>query len=407
MSFNLSDKSEVINDNHWEELKLDEVCELITRGITPAYTEKNGVLVINQKCIRDNRVNLELARLTNPEKKKIPEQKYLKEYDVLVNSTGVGTLGRVAQIKNIKKKLTVDSHVTIVRANKKVHSEFLGYNLFMQQPNIEHLAEGSTGQTELSRTRLGEAIKILMPSFEEQKTIANIFSNIDKKIDINNTINKKLEEMAQAIFKQWFVDFEFPNEDGEPYKSSGGEMVESELGMIPKGWKIGAFGDIIEISSGKRPSKKATEKSGEYIIPLAGASSIMGYVEEYNYNEPILIIGRVGTHGIIQRFNKKVWASDNTLVIKSKYYEYTNQILMTIDYNSLNRGSTQPLITQTDIKNQKIAIPVYGQLMEFEKMVGTLYAVVNNKTIENENLIKLRDTLLPKLMSGEVRVPLE
>ncbi|MED4853724.1 restriction endonuclease subunit S, partial [Caldifermentibacillus hisashii] len=193
--------------------------------------------------------------------------------------------------------------------------------------------------------------KINLPTIQEQENIVRILTSLDKKIEINNEINKKLEEMAQAIFKHWFVDFEFPNENGEPYKSSGGEMVESELGMIPKGWNIGVLDELIEISSGKRPSIKAQVINEELSIPLVGASSIMGYTNEFNYNEPVLVIGRVGTHGIVQRFNTKIWASDNTLVIKSKYYEYVNQILNIIDYKALNRGSTQPLITQSDIKN--------------------------------------------------------
>ena len=249
--------------------------------------------------------------------------------------------------------------------------------------------------------------KINLPTIQEQENIVRILTSLDKKIEINNEINKKLEEMAQAIFKHWFVDFEFPNENGEPYKSSGGEMVESELGMIPKGWNIGVLDELIEISSGKRPSIKAQVINEELSIPLVGASSIMGYTNEFNYNEPVLVIGRVGTHGIVQRFNTKIWASDNTLVIKSKYYEYVNQILNIIDYKALNRGSTQPLITQSDIKNYKIIIPDRDYLLKYEELVGSLFLKYEKNYVENENLKTIRDTLLPKLMSGEIRVPVE
>lgn len=249
--------------------------------------------------------------------------------------------------------------------------------------------------------------KINLPTIQEQENIVRILTSLDKKIEINNEINKKLEEMAQAIFKHWFVDFEFPNENGEPYKSSGGEMVESELGMIPKGWNIGVLDELIEISSGKRPSIKAQVINEELSIPLVGASSIMGYTNEFNYNEPVLVIGRVGTHGIVQRFYTKIWASDNTLVIKSKYYEYVNQILNIIDYKALNRGSTQPLITQSDIKNYKIIIPDRDYLLKYEELVGSLFLKYEKNYMENENLKTIRDTLLPKLMSGEIRVPVE
>lgn len=433
MSFNLSDKSEVINDNHWEELKLGEVCELITRGITPSYTENNGVPVINQKCIRDNRVNLELARFTNPEKKKIPEQKYLKEYDVLVNSTGVGTLGRVAQIKNIKNKLTVDSHVTIVRANKKVHSEFLGYNLFMQQPNIEHLAEGSTGQTELSRTRLGEAIKILMPSFEEQKAIANIFSNIDKKIDINNTINKKLEEMAQAIFKQWFVDYEFPNEDGEPYKSSGGEMVESEIGMLPKGWQYINLEDVVEsANTGADAIRRApiveydTGIKCVRVGDLSNGRDISGWgyckVSDEDYDKFALkkndiLITRTATIGLNMFVYEDIKAVFNNGLIRIKVNDEYNplfiyQVLNYKDYYDhiskiTGETSTRPNMKINYLLNYKFILPSKTIRNRFENTINPIVYKINQNNEENKILAITRDSLLPKLMSGEIRVPVE
>lgn len=252
-----------------------------------------------------------------------------------------------------------------------------------------------------------ESSTIKLPPIEEQKAIAKILSDLDNKIEVNNKINKRLEEMAQAIFKQWFVDFEFQNEEGNPYKSSGGEMVESELGIIPKVWEVAIFEEITTISSGKRPIKKSKEKTDECSIPLIGAASIMGYANNVLYDENILIIGRVGTHGVVQRVHYKSWPSDNTLVIKSKFYEYVYQILNSIDYKGLNVGSTQPLITQTDIKNIKVILPRIELLNRFELLVGSLFGNVKINNIENQKLTKLRDILLPKLMSGEIRVPIE
>jgi type I restriction enzyme S subunit len=246
-----------------------------------------------------------------------------------------------------------------------------------------------------------------LPPIREQKSIAHILSTLDDKIEVNNQINKTLENMAQAIFKQWFVDFEFPNEDGEPYKSSGGEMVESDLGLIPKGWEVGKFIDLIEITSGKRPGKRSDLAMEDCKYPLVGASSIMGYTDDFNFEEKILVIGRVGTHGVVQRFNNKVWASDNTLVIKSDNYEFAYQILNQIDYKAINRGSTQPLITQTDIKNYTLIIPTEGYLNKFELLVGSLFEIHSNHCIENSKLTEIRDSLLPKLMSGEIRVPMD
>ena len=178
--------------SEWKEVKLKDVCSYISRGITPSYDEF-GVIVINQKCIRDGKISFEQARFTNPDNRKIPNDKLLQLFDILVNSTGVGTLGRVAQIKKIENNVTVDSHVTIVRPNESVNSEFIGYALFNKQNEIESLAQGSTGQTELSRERLGNEIIFPIPcSCGVQEKIVSILSVIDEKIELNNKINDNL-----------------------------------------------------------------------------------------------------------------------------------------------------------------------------------------------------------------------
>ena len=130
----------------------------------------------------------------------------------------------------------------------------------------------------------------------------------------------------------------------------------------------------------------------------------MGYTTEANHTDKILVTGRVGTHGVVQRFNSPCWTSDNTLVITSPLYEYTYQILQRIDYNSMNRGSTQPLITQGDMNKVSILIPDQETLHDFETLVGKLMDQYEANLLENNKLAELRDTLLPKLMSGELDV---
>ena len=312
----------------------------------------------------------------------------------------------VGDLNIAQTKISLGRGVCAMRLKGEQNSNYLFY---LMKHNIKEMINRESGTVFGSVNKkdiLGLEVKITNNKFE-QKAIAHILSTLDDKIEVNNQINKTLENMAQAIFKQWFVDFEFPNEDGEPYKSSGGEMVESELGMIPKGWEVGKFIDLIEITSGKRPGKRSDLAMEDCKYPLVGASSIMGYTDDFNFEEKILVIGRVGTHGVVQRFNSKVWASDNTLVIKSDKYEFTYQILNQIDYKAINRGSTQPLITQTDIKNYTLIIPTEGYLNKFELLVGSLFEIHSNHCIENSKLTEIRDLLLPKLMSGEIRVPLD
>lgn len=127
----------------------------------------------------------------------------------------------------------------------------------------------------------------------------------------------------------------------------------------------------------------------------------MGFTSESNHTNKILVIGRVGTHGVIQRFNTPCWASDNTLVITSTYYEFTNQILHRIDYTSMNRGSTQPLITQGDMKKVVVLVPDEETLAKFERFAGSLMAKWEANNKENIKLASLRNILLPRLISGE------
>ena len=329
---------------------------------------------------------------------------YHDSYTTVEPCITIGRSGNVGNPHKINQKAWAHNTTLYIDDFKGNDPNFIFY--LLKTLNLQHYKGGSAVPT-LNRNHI-HPIALRVPiDIQDQKAIAHILSTLDEKIEVNNKINKTLEEMAQAIFKHWFVDFEFPNEDGEPYKSSGGEMVNSELGPIPKGWEVGILGDIISISSGNRPNQRVSAQTSDFEIPLVGASSIMGYTNDYNYDEPILVIGRVGTHGVIQKFNERVWASDNTLVIKSKIYEYVYEILREIDYKSLNRGSTQPLITQTDIKTQKILLPEEVVSQKYEDLININSKLQSSNNSQNAKLIKIRDTLLPKLMSGEIRVPIE
>ena len=164
------------------------------------------------------------------------------------------------------------------------------------------------------------------------------------------------------------------------------------------------FSTYATISSGKRPPIKSPNYTDECVFPLFGATSQMGYTSEYLTDEKLLVIGRVGTHGVVQRVSGKAWPSDNTLVIRSEHYETASQLLQRIDYSSLNRGSTQPLITQGDLKAYEVPFINTASLERFENKSSQLMALYDHNSSESANLTKLRDTLLPRLMSGEIDV---
>ena len=180
--------------------KLKDVTTYIARGITPKYINENGVTVLNQKCIRENTIIYANSRLHDIYAKSMSDEKILRQWDILINSTGVGTAGRTAQLKKIPKRvITVDSHVTIVRPNiDKIHPGYLGYYLSFIEEQIELLAEGSTGQTEISRSNLGELNIEYPESTNEQDAIYKILSKIDSKILFNNRTNDNLRHFLYS-----------------------------------------------------------------------------------------------------------------------------------------------------------------------------------------------------------------
>lgn len=243
-----------------------------------------------------------------------------------------------------------------------------------------------------------------LPSKPEQQKIIKFLDSINNKIKLNLKMNKTLEEIGKALFKRWFVNFEFPDKKGKPYKSSGGRMVDSELREIPEGWEIGKLKDLIKITSGKRPKIKADNKTETFRIPIIGASGIMGYTSDTLYDKKIIVTGRVGTLGKVQKIDYPCWMSDNSLVIQSEYYEYIYEILVSMDFSTLNVGSTQPLITQTTIKDLNIIIPGKLLLQKFELIMDSLTLQDRSNKKEIDRLKKIKDSLLPRLMSGRLRV---
>jgi type I restriction enzyme S subunit len=162
----------------WKTKKLGDVCEFLNRGISPKYLETGGICVLNQKCIRNHQINYEFSRRHDLSSKKVVEGRFIQLGDVLVNSTGTGTLGRVAQVReNPMEPTTVDSHITIVRPKTVMfHLDFFGYMLVVIEDSIKEAGEGCGGQTELARSILAEKFLVSYPEsiFEQQRIAAKL-----------------------------------------------------------------------------------------------------------------------------------------------------------------------------------------------------------------------------------------
>jgi len=422
-----------MNDNP-QKVFLCDLTTMIKRGISPVYTE-NGIPVFNQKCIRDSRVNLDLRRKTDPEKRKISDEKLVKLWDVLINSTGVGTLGRMAQIKNNIGISTVDTHVTIARPDlKKVDGRYFGYALNAKQSTIEAMGVGATGQTELSRIRLGKEIAIPIPPLSTQHKISSILSAYDDLFENNTRCIQILEEMAQLIYKEWFVNFKYPGYEND-------QLVDSELGMIPKGWDINNIGDFIQYHIGggwgKEELSEEFDTSGYVIrgtdIPLAKHGSIIKcpyrYHKSSNMKSRELKTGDIvfevsgGSKDqplgrallinkeLLNSFSDKVMcASFCKLIRPSNFSEYIYLHLLDI-YR--NREIMKYQVQSTGISNfkfqtfhdgHKIIKPTRNILDEFTELVSPIFSQMQILGKNNNNLRQTRDLLLPKLISGKIDV---
>lgn len=295
----------------------------------------------------------------------------------------IGRKGTIGKVRYVDYPFwTVDTLFYTIVNTELVLPKYLFY--LMSQMDLNAYNEGTTIPS--LRTETLNRLEFDIPSIEEQKEVLSYLEPIDDKIQLNTEINKNLEQQVSVLYQSWFEDFEITN------------------GVCPEDWSYQELSSIADIASGKRPPVKSNVCNQETPISIVGAASVMGFTSEANHTDKILVTGRVGTHGVVQRFNTPCWTSDNTLIITSPYYEFTNQILHRIDYSTMNRGSTQPLITQGDMKKVVVLVPDENTLAKFEEFAGSLMVKWEANNKENVKLASLRDTLLPKLMSGELDV---
>ena len=242
-------------------------------------------------------------------------------------------------------------------------------------------------------TELLKKIEIRLPSLNEQQSISQILSTIDDKIQNNLAINKTLEEMAMALYKHWFVDFG-PFQDGE--------FVESELGLIPEGWERGVLEDLLEIKYGK-DHKKLKEGT----IPVYGSGGVMRYANESLYDQESILIPRKGTLSNLFYVSEPFWSVDTMFYSKIKdltFGKYTFHFLKTLDLASMDVGSAIPSLTTELLKKIEVIIPPKHVVTKFDDLMNSKFKTMESNVRENQTLTQLRNTLLPKLISGEIRL---
>lgn len=409
----------------WQTKNLGEIVDVI--GGAPFKSKDftlKGFPVLKIANIKPMKLLLENLEYISKETAFNYQNALLKKQDLLITMTGNrygggpdSWVGKVA-IFNQDNEYYLNQRIGILRRKNKSEADigFLAYYLgsMNMQEKFVMIATGAGGQANISPLQI-KAQQIPLPTIKEQQQIASILSSLDDKIELNKKIIKNLEQTAQALFKHWFVDFEFPNESGQPYKSSGGEMIDSELGQIPKGWKIDILRKNISFIKGKKPLETSILPINGFIKQILIETLDNGKFCYANpekmilseTNNPIMVMdgassGRVeiGYSGIIGSTLSKIEVLKN-----NNYFIYFLLKMIENDNKTHTTGTSIPHTDKNRILNILIAIPNDNNLLNiFEENGKNIIDKIIQTKKQIEQLIQLRDLLLPKLLSGKIRV---
>lgn len=387
-------------------LPLKKVSTVVGRGITPSYAVDGDVTVLNQRCVRDGRVDFSNARRHDSNVRTIRNEKRLCSGDILINSTGVGTLGRTARLVSVHGLTVVDSHVTVVRANGQTDSRWLAYVLSWNEPQIEAMAEGSTGQTELSQHRLAE-LQVLVPPLAEQRGIAATLGALDDKIESNKRIVDKIGLLFAAEFSS--------------VQEGATSFVElREIVSITKGVSYRSA-DLVKART-SLVTLKSFDRNGGY-----KAVGLKPYVGPYKESQVIrtgeLIVAQTDlTQGaeVVGRAVRVPRASSADVLVASLDLaivrplgnmpeEYLYGLLTAESFRehcrSRTSGTTVLHLAGDAIPQYRAPLVPLVDQERFAKVSHPLIERSDSLEREIECLIHLRDTLLPELLSGRIRVP--
>jgi type I restriction enzyme S subunit len=402
--------------SEWKEYKLNDLVTKLGDGLhgTPKYDPEGDYYFINGSNLIDGKisVNDNTKRVSKAEFDKY--KKELSDRTIFVSING--TLGNIATYNN--EKIILGKSACYFNVKDGVCKEFIKYIATDKsfQHYISEYATGSTIKNVPLKTIRDYTLKL--PSLPTQTAIAEILSSLDDKIELNNKINKELEDLAQTLFKRWFIDFEFPNENGEPYKSSGGEMVESELGEIPKGWEVKTLKDEFILNMGQSPNGDTYNTIGDGMIFFQGRS-------DFGFRFPSIRMYTNDPKKIAKKFETLIsvrapvgdinMASEDCCIGRGlgsishifKLYSYTYYKILSIQVELKsydNEGTVFGSINKETLGNIKSIIPPIDICKSFNDLSVANDGLIFNMVNECQQLTNLRDTLLPKLISGELEV---
>jgi type I restriction enzyme S subunit len=394
----------------WNISRIGEISLFVNRGKSPVYTEHSNYKVINQACIYWEGLKLENTKfVTKAFMNSCPTNKQLQFGDIIINSTGTGTLGRIGYY-NLPYSLAFDSHVTLVRLKEGFIPKFF-YYFFSSKPFQDNLeifcVTGSTNQIELSKSAL-EELYVCFPGKQEQKRIAEILTTVDNTIEKTEQLIEKYKNIKTGIMQDLFT--RGLTEDGKlrPKYEEAPELYKpSDLGMIPKEWEVKELRELFDFVYGDSP-KYITDPYGQYEI--WGTGGISGYGKSFHYDGESILIGRKGTIDKPLYLNGKFWVIDTAFYAKNfkdcdvKWLYY---YLTTIDFKIYNEATGVPSLSRATIEKIKVKIPKLNEQLEIRTRIQIVDNNISKELIYLEKLKKLKQGLMQDLLTGKVRVKVD
>jgi type I restriction enzyme, S subunit len=410
-------------------LRFEEIFELPLRNglFRPTALRGSGIKMVNMGELFSNSI-IENIPMEKVELSTSEMEKYVLEPGDLLfarSSLVLSGAGKCAIFQEPSEPTTFESHIIRARLNKSIAESWFYYYFFNSSTgrrSIESIVE----QVAAAGIRASDLAKILVPypPLLEQKAAAFILKAFDYKASLNRYKNQTLEQIVQVIFKSWFIDFEFPNEQGKPYKSSGGEMVDSELGSIPQGWRVSEIGREIKVSGGSTPStsERAYWENGkhhwatpkdlsklDFFMLLSTERKItdegLKVIGSRKYPEGVLLmssrapIGYLGLSKVSTAVNQGIIAMVCDSHISNYYMLNWCRANLKEILNRAN-GTTFLEISKSAFRSMKIIVPSLRQLDAFKVHANALYSAITEYVKQSETLANMRDILIPKLLSG-------
>ena len=409
------------------ESKLSDLCEIISsKRVFAASYQSEGIPFFRGK---------EVSQLARGEA--ITAELYISEevYEDVISRTGpvkpghilltaVGTLGNPYQVKESDLPFYFkDGNIVWLRSfSDDLNPTFLFYWLNSEYGRRKVL-DTSIGSTQAALTISAlSKIKIGCPSLSQQSGIVEILSAIDGKIAGNRVLSETLEAIAQTIFKSWFIDFDPVKAKMAGEKPAGmnavtaalfpDTMEKSELGLIPKGWKASILGEVCDIKQGKylAPAQMSDFPDGDETVPVIGGNGVLGFTSKSTFSFDVPLVTCRGSRcGLLQWANYPSWVSNNAMAITMKassdYSQFLYLFFKQVSFENVITGSAQPQITITNLNFMKILVPDESILRIFTDITEQMRKSLISLNLENQNLGEIRDSLLPRLISGDLQIP--